>query len=63
MLKIGTPKHTEDYVIIENDDMCYLLHKNNFIPSHRDDSGIYFKKTQQLITFLELNKEKEGDVN
>lgn len=56
MVRIGTPIDEYNYIKINNDEYIYILAKNNYMPKYKNNEFVYFKKTDDLIKFME----KEG---
>jgi hypothetical protein len=58
MIRIGTPNDIYNYIKIANDDDIQNLSINNFIIIWKDNDFVYFRKTKDIIEFME----KEGIV-
>ena len=56
MVRIGTPTDEYNYIKISDDKYIYILAKNNYMPNYKDNEYVYFRKTDDLIKFME----KEG---
>ena len=58
MVRIGTPIDLYNYIKIANDEDIQNLAINNFIIIWKDNDFAYFRKTKDIIEFME----KEGIV-
>lgn len=48
----GTPKDLDSY-ILTNDIIGDKLQINGFSPKYIDSNGLYFKKSKELLNFME----------
>ena len=52
MIIRGTPKNIDDYIKVKDID-GYDFNKNDFYPKYIDNEWLYFKKTKELLEFME----------
>lgn len=56
MIIRGIPKHPEHYICVD-DEVAYLLYLEGYEALYVDNlTGIYFKKTKELLKFMEKEK-------
>lgn len=58
MVRVGTPIDLYNYIKIANDEDIQNLAINNFTIIWKDSDFVYFRKTKDIIEFME----KEGIV-
>lgn len=55
MVRIGTPKDLENYVIFTY-DIASKIQEDSIFPIWRDDEYMYFEKTEEFFDYLRKEK-------
>lgn len=59
MIILGEPDNFDAYYYADGDE-AFELHQAGFMPKYKsDDGGMYFKRTNKLVKWLESKKNKE----
>lgn len=59
MIRIGAPDDIKNFYYTDDNNLILLLHQAGFHPLYKENSCVYFKKSNKLIKFL---KKKEIDL-
>lgn len=52
MIIRGTPKDIENFVCVDN-ELSNYLHSHGYFPAYIDSTGIYYKKTEELLQCIQ----------
>ena len=52
MIRLGTPDNPQMFFMTDDSDLIFSLHSAGFVPLWRDESVVFFKKTNKLIKLL-----------
>jgi len=52
MIIRGTPQNKENYVCVDN-ELSNYLHSHGFFPAYIDNTGVYYKKTEELLQCIQ----------
>ena len=55
MVRLGTPKNIEDYVMVDY-DVGSLIQIGSIFPIWRDDEFMYFEKTEEFYNYVRKEK-------
>lgn len=52
MIRLGTPDNVSDYFMTDDSELIFHLHQAGHQPAWKDDSVVFFKKSNKLIKLL-----------
>lgn len=52
MVRLGTPDNTQDFFMTDDSELIFRLHQAGFFPAWKDESVVFFKKSNKLIKLL-----------
>ena len=52
MVRLGTPDHISDFFMTDDSELIFRLHQAGHQPAWKDESVVFFKKTNKLIKLL-----------
>lgn len=52
MVRLGTPDNIEDFYMTDDSEIIFRLHQTGFQPMWKDDSVVFFKKSNKLLKLL-----------
>lgn len=52
MVRLGTPDNVLGYFMTDDSELIFRLHQAGFSPSWKDESVVFFKKSNKLIKLL-----------
>lgn len=52
MVRLGTPDNTQDFFMTDDSELIFRLHQAGFFPTWKDESVVFFKKSNKLIKLL-----------
>ena len=52
MVRIGTPDNTQDFFMTDDSEIIFRLHQAGYQPAWKDESVVFFKKSNKLIKLL-----------
>lgn len=52
MVRLGTPDHISDFFMTDDGELIFRLHQVGHQPAWKDESVVFFKKTNKLIKLL-----------
>ena len=52
MVRLGTPDNTQDFFMTDDSELIFRLHQAGYQPAWKDESVVFFKKSNKLIKLL-----------
>ena len=52
MVRLGTPDNISDFFMTDDSELIFLLHQAGHQPAWKDESVVFFKKSNKLIKLL-----------
>nr|DAF59672.1 MAG TPA: hypothetical protein [Siphoviridae sp. ct0Wl9]DAI11339.1 MAG TPA: hypothetical protein [Caudoviricetes sp.] len=52
MVRLGTPDQVSEFFMTDDSEIIFRLHQAGFQPMWKDDSVVFFKKSNKLIKLL-----------
>lgn len=52
IVRLGTPDNTQDFFMTDDSELIFRLHQAGHQPSWKDESVVFFKKSNKLIKLL-----------
>lgn len=52
MVRLGTPDNIEDFFMTDDNELIFRLHQAGHQPAWKDESVVFFKKSNKLIKLL-----------
>lgn len=52
MVRLGTPDNTQDFFMTDDGELIFRLHQAGYQPTWKDESVVFFKKSNKLIKLL-----------
>lgn len=52
MVRLGTPDNAQDFFMTDDSELIFRLHQAGYQPAWKDESVVFFKKSNKLIKLL-----------
>lgn len=52
MVRLGTPDQVSNFFMTDDSELIFHLHQAGFQPTWKDESVVFFKKSNKLIKLL-----------